>query len=89
MSDVPAGAVTAAVRAMNEAHTRRGWNEPALWWAKECAAAMVEAAAPLLAADLRRAVERAEALLAERDRQLSDLWRENGQLRDKLMALEA
>jgi hypothetical protein len=38
--------------------------------------------------DRQRALERAEALLAERDRQRTDLLVENGQLRDKLMAVE-
>jgi hypothetical protein len=37
---------------------------------------------------IRGALERAEALLAERDRQRTDLLVENGQLRDRLMAVE-
>jgi len=38
---------------------------------------------------VRLALERAEALLSERDRQRTDLLVENGQLRDRVTTLEA
>ncbi len=40
--------IRAAVDAFNHAHSRRGWNKPAPWWAEEVATAMLDAAAPLL-----------------------------------------
>ena len=47
---IPAAAIAAAAGALNAAHVKRGWNKPAPWWAEEIATAMLEAAAPFLAA---------------------------------------
>ena len=55
---------------------------------REACMLIADAVAEAATADLQRAVERAETLLAERDRQRADLLVENGQLRDKIMTLE-
>jgi hypothetical protein len=46
MNALPAAAVTAAIHAMETAHTDRGWNAPASWWTSDLAKTMLEAAEP-------------------------------------------